>query len=230
MSHRKFGLRAFGLSILAVLGLMAVMAAGAQAEYKVAGVKLTANEAVAVETDETGNLLVPAQELEIKCTEVEGENLTLVPETEVTGKLKFKNCVTFQKKAESKNCKPVEPITAGGKGHLVLNAAKTKTYVLFEPNKNAKNEFEPFTVVHFGELCALGEENPVTGFLAAECLTEALVANKCETEQAKHLLKQAPATEFADELKFGKNPATLDGVAAAKLNGKNATKLFSAVV
>jgi hypothetical protein len=109
--------------------------------------------------------------------------------------------------------------------------------VLFEPNKNGGGAFEPFTIVSFNPAkCALAEENEVTGFLVAECLTEALGtgAKLCENVSGNlvtHLLQQAPAALFpSDVLNFGVNPALLDGVAAAKLSGANINKKWSGVI
>jgi len=224
MSHKRRGLKAFGLSLLAVAGLMAFMAAGAHANWLVEGVELAANENVAVETVVEGKLAVPAKNVEFRCKVVEAEGLKLLAKSEkAEGKVKFKTCLAFELKTgvAVKNCNPKEPIVAGGFALLVLHNAQN--YVLFEPEAN-----KPFTVVEVGELCALTETSEVKGKLVAECLNEALAHVDCNVNELVHRLKPAPAALFeADKLLFGANPATLEGVAAVKLNGVNLNKKWA---
>jgi hypothetical protein len=218
MSFRKNGLKALGLSFLAVLGLMAFMAAGASANWLVEGKELHVTEEVAVKTHVEGNLLVPAQKLEIKCTIVEGKDLLLQAlSTLASGKVAFKGCVTTQNGKLAPNCDPInQPITAGGTAHLILhNGAE---YVLFKPVGGL------FTTVEFDPAkCALVEDSEVTGTLVAECLTEALGAGNCLNEEVAHLLRaHANQALFGAGLFFGENSATLDGIAATALAGKAA--------
>jgi hypothetical protein len=222
MSYRRNGLRALGLSLLAIAGLMAFMAAGAQANWLVNGVELTANESVAAKAHTEGKLAVPAKKIEFRCKEVAGEGLKLVAKSGTAeGKVKFTKCLAFSpigaEGKEQKNCNPKEPITAGGKALLILHNAQN--YVLFEPETG-----KPFTTVEVGELCALTQTSNVTGSLVAECgklVSEKFSHLDCNTSESSHLIQPAPATLFeSDKLSFGASPATLEGIAAVELNGE----------
>jgi hypothetical protein len=223
MSHRKRGLKALGLSFLTALGLMAFMAAGAQANWLVlsAGTQLESNENVTVKTHEDleFKLLVVAQALEILCLTVESDGLKLKGLSVLAeGAVNLRKCKTWQVlkgvNTEQKGCVPSEPILVGGKGGLVLHNSLTWalleviTLLVFNPAK-----------------CALAEENEVTGSLLVECghLTSgAFVAENCATLALTHLLRAAANQALlSDGLFFGANPAVLDGIAAVSLSGPN---------
>jgi hypothetical protein len=229
MSHRKLGLKALGLSFLAALGLMAFMAAGAQANWLVlsATTQLENNENVAVKTHEDleFKLLVAAQGLEILCLTVESDGLKLKGlSTMGEGAVNFRKCKTWQVvhgvNTEQKGCVPKEPILAEGKGKLVLH--NSLTWVLLEPptvgGSLALIEFNPAT-------CALSEDSEITGSLLVECghlTTGAFVAENCATLALTHLFRAAPNQALlSDGLFFDANPAVLDGIAAASLSGRN---------
>ena len=218
----KHGLKALGLMFLAALCLTAFMASSASANWRVAGAENTVNKEVLVSTHEVGTLLVPSLGLAISCPGIKGEDLLLLAKSsETTGKLSFSECTTKVNGVANAKCNPInQPIKAGGKGHLVLIG--TKNLVLFEQT----NEATPFATIEFGAECAVTETNNVTGKLLAECLKGALVAADCSEEEASHLLRQQTRTE--DELKFGKRPASIDGVAKVELAEKG--KLFSGVI
>ncbi len=220
----KHGLKALGLMFLAALCLTAFMSSSASANWRVLGVNIAANKAVSVEKHTTGTLLVPSLGLEISCEKVEGKELVLLTgaTTETTGKLAFSECTTKVSGEPSAKCKPInQPIIAGGKGHVVLIG--TKNLVLFEPTVAGG----AFAKIEFGAECAVTETNEVFGKLLAECLTEGLAAGDCSEELKVHLLKQQIRTE--DELKFGKRPALIDGIAKAFLTNEP-TEKFSGIV
>ena len=227
MSHGKYGLRAFGLVIVAALGLMAFMAAGAQANwlYLEAGkaVELTVAEPVKVAVHEKseGNLLL-SNGIEIRCAVIEGQKLELLPGSPTTatatGSVSFSTCHTFNKGTAASACDPTnQPIIAGGTAKVILHSDK-KNYVLFSPLTG-----QPFTTILFGAKCALVESSEVTGNLVAECghlVTGAFTQEDCATHAVSHLLRQAPAALFpSDKLQFGELGATLDGIAAVELSG-----------
>jgi hypothetical protein len=229
MSHRKRGLKALGLSFLAALGLMAFMAAGAQANWLVlsAGTQLESNENVTVKTHEDleFKLLVAAQALEILCLTVESDGLKLKGLSALAeGAVNFRKCKTWQVvkgvNTEQKGCVPNEPILAGGKGKVVLH--NSLNWALLEPTAVGG----AFTTIVFNPAtCALAEENEVTGSLLSECghLTGgAFVAEDCATLALTHLLRAAANQALlSDGLFFGANGAVLDGIAAASLAGPN---------
>jgi hypothetical protein len=232
MSIRRNGLKALGLSVIAALSLMAFMAAGAQANWLVEGVELKANETVSVAAHTEGKLAVPAKNIEFRCTTIGAEGLKLVASSEkAEGKVKFTGCTAFQISTGTAqaNCKPKEPITAGGFALIILHT-NGQNYILFSPETG-----KPFTTVELPELCALAETSPVTGSLVAECGKLAEVEKKlvfshldCNTSEVTHLIQPASASLFeADKLKFGANPATLAGIAAVKLSGANVNKAWA---
>lgn len=233
MSNRRNGLKAIGLSFLAVLGLMAFMAGGAQANWLAeleAGKELkalTTNETVAASAHTVGKLAVAAKKIEFRCTTLASSGLKLVASSVTAeGKVSFTGCKAFSpigSETEQKNCKPVEPIVAGGKALVVLH--ETKNFVLFEPETTGG----VFTTVEVPELCALTETSKVTGSLVAECLTFATLAKSdCKVGEVTHLIQPTPAGLFpADVLKFGASEATLAGVAATKLSGALATRSWA---
>ncbi len=176
-------LRALGLTVLALCGLTALMAASAQA-----------------------NWLEEGKEIHFQIS---------------TG-------------TEQKNCKPKEPILAGGRALIKLYAL-TKGGVLLNVILFEQEGTKPFTTVTLPELCSLAETSDVTGSLVAECGildAGAFVQEDCNKERVLHLL-QAPAqtgwfesdlkgghVEVQDKLKFGENAATLDGIADVELESK----------
>jgi hypothetical protein len=232
MSHRKNGLRALGLTIVAALGLMAFMAAGAQAHWLIleegkAVVLAGHNEAVTVgKHTEDGTLLIAGVNLEILCQKIEGIDVLIEPGTATTapasGKVAFNECKGIEKSTKKVvgNCAPInQPIEAAGKALVILHT-NAQNYVLFEPESG-----KPFTTIKFSELCALTETTNVTGELVAECgelSAGAFVQEDCNKHQVTHLLRQASETLFPSQLKYGTHVATVDGIATAALaSGKS---------
>jgi hypothetical protein len=222
MSHPKRGLKALGLSLLAALGLMAFMAAGAQANWLILhnGGTSEAKATVSAKAHTEGNLKVEDSfKTEILCSTIAAQELSLGEKsTLAAGKVAFSGCKTWQSGKAQPNCNPAEPITAGGTAHLTLH--NSKNYVVFKPSGAS------FAVVEFGELCALGEEVAVTGSLAAECgwLTGGAFAGlDCNVHQVEGLLRPVvPQSLLSTGLKFGANTASLTGSAGVRL-----TELFN---
>jgi hypothetical protein len=198
MNYRKHGMRALGLSFIAVLGLMAFMAAGAQGAFlylekvgeKIELKTLAVESEPVISAHTTGTLLVTAKNIEFQCPKVESDPAAPVKllgnSTVAHGHLIFSGCEAFEienkvtkvKLTLLKNCVPHSPgqlegkILAGGLAELVLHPANN-TMVLFSPlteiNKEGKKITLPFTTVEVPEACALTETSPVTGTLLAEC-------------------------------------------------------------
>ncbi len=218
MSHRKSGLRALGLSFLAVLGLMAFMAAGASGNWLVELKELHTTDEVVIDNhgESLPILLVAAQKLEIDCHNIEGKDLLLLPlSTLATGEVWFDECLTTQNGKAAPGCDPInQPIKAGGSAHLILH--EKHEYVEFRPD--AKTGI--FTLLQFNpKTCALVEDSEITGKLAAECLSNALGKSleACLKELQIHLLTEAESQPLGAGMFFGENSATLEGIAAVEL-------------
>jgi hypothetical protein len=221
MSYPRGRARALGLSLVVVLGLMALGASGAQGNWLILhnGGTSEAKVSVVVSAQSEGNIKVAdAFTTEILCSTFAAQELVLTEKsTSGSGKVKFSGCKTWQSGKQQANCKPVEPIVAGGETHLVLHNGKN--YLLYLPTSG-----KSFAVVEFGELCALGEEVVVTGDLTFECghlnPPGTWLFLDCSGHQVTHLVRPVvPQSLFAAGIKFGANSATLSGIAAVSLSG-----------
>jgi hypothetical protein len=244
MSYAKHGLRAFGLCLLAALCLMALGAAGAQAEvgWLVNGAFITTKTAIhAVKHAEKDPiLLVPALGAAILCSTLSSDDGLLFTQAEKPGKteglitLLFTTCNSKQNGSPVPACNPAEPITAQVRFHLFLhepNGVKL-TYILFEPDTVG----QPFTTLKFSEECAWGEEAPIGGSFVAECLSEELkkmseisgTPDLCLTDMVHHLIQEAPSQKslFGDGLTFGSLPMQLDGIISLSLSAPNEGKTW----
>jgi hypothetical protein len=238
MSHSKHGLRAFGLCLLAALGLTAFAAASAQATtgWLESGAFIGATKKIhAVIHPLAGGAKhsvldttvgVNNEKVEKLCETLTTEDGLIFAGAAATGliTLKFTNCKTFIGGKESKPCKPVEPIIAKTKFKAILHTGTGndgKTYILFEPHTAGT----PFTTIELKE-CLLGEKVPIEGDLVAECLNSSLAKNTtgtdfCLDDTTHHYIQEAPAKLFElgagtgkfHELKFGIRPANLLGIA-----------------
>ena len=227
MTAKSRGLKVLSLSLLAIAGLMAFMAAGAQASEKswlVLGADIAANQEVEVSRHKEFILDVAEEnELEILCLTVTGDDVLLgAGTTTVAGTLLFTNCKIFQKKEEKTACNKkvnglgkveglLEPIIASGKGLLILH--EKKNYILFEPEITGGN----FAQIRFDPPCALPEVNNVKGSFVFECLTSALAASDCAVEELVHLLQPNEALFPEDKITYGTKAMKLLGVAKAVL-------------
>ena len=231
--NRRFGLKALGLAVMAALALTAFMSSAANATWLKNKVVITANEPVEILNHETGKKLllsVPAKELVIHCELLHSHNantkllaLPNPPQTLAEGELLYSTCETKVKGATSAGCKPKEPIVAKGVIHLILHAGLN--YLLA-----AGKEGAAFATLDFNEeLCTL-PDTKVSGSIVFECLSETLQTkvqtgtDECLKDLVTHLIQPAPTSLFngaeglpKDELLYGINPATLSGIAKAKL-------------
>jgi hypothetical protein len=226
MSYAKSGFRAFGLCLVAALGLMAFSAAGAQATtgWLVGGNFITGDTAIHASAH-TEAILKTKQlgaVVEILCTTLATKEGKLTNGT-VEGliKLEYTNCQTFLGGVVSAVCKPVEPIVALAKFKAILHGTPTLTYLLFEPDGAAGT---PFTIIKFNKPCVLFPSVEVTGSVVAECLNEsletmngeALHRDLCLTDLVHHLIQEVPNQAlFGDGLFVNGEPATLGGIANA---------------
>jgi hypothetical protein len=225
MRHTN-GPQTLALSVLAILSMMAFMAAGAQAEWRIEGKGIAANETIGASAVTEIGIKVPSLELSISCADLITDNGRILSGTgdwDFEGHL-WDKCSTSQGGKTLTGCKPLEPIVAKIKGTLLLHSSLT--YIL--------GEFDPSTVIRFSEeTCALPSENLLNGTFVEECLNEKRETGSklCETEMATHFIQPAPEKSFPEfKLTFGKNSASINGTDAWKLSGTNAGKKWSAVV
>lgn len=244
MRNGKHGLKALGLSFLAALGLMAFMAAGAQAvTWDVAGKELTENgQELDGAPKGEGLLLVPAQNVIIHCknfTVDEGqlivkeikdaEGKTIASPNTAHGGLLFSSCLTLVSGVDQPKCSNdvangITILQAKAKIKPVLHNGSV--YLLAEPLTSGGN----FTQIHYGPECALPLVN-IKGSVLLECENGSLVHRSCSFAAAKQLIKPvANQALLSDELKYGLNPATLDGEAEVFLKGKNEGQTFNALI
>ncbi len=232
MSYAKKGLRVFGVCLVAALGLMAVSAAGAQAQtgWLESGAFITATKTVTA-TIHPLNATAPVEKHLVLSTTTLGANVKLLCENlalddgllfanekaEGLATLLFTTCQTFLNGALSAVCKPSEPITAGVKFHAILHNALT--YLLFEPEVAGT----PFVKIKFpNEECLLSPERSVAGEVVVECLTEDLKSMEeasgkpdlCLSDLKNHLIR-----EVANQKLFGEKVGLTFNGAAAKLEG-----------
>jgi hypothetical protein len=215
MREGKHGLKVLGLCSLAVLGLMALTAATAQAkgEFAILGAAIKSTETIKGAAEGKPAFLVPSLGLEIVC---EGATVEGTIETAGHGEqtLKFSNCTA----PPTPTC-IVEPIVAKFLT-LVLEHAGEK-WLLFTPPTGSK----AFTIIKFksGTGCPLPLTNELTGSFIA------LIG----TESSKQLLefKSDKATQelFGTKYSFGVQPAFLDMSVIWELSGKNAGCKWGAV-
>jgi hypothetical protein len=209
MSKGKTRLGLLALCATAAMAMMAFAASGAQAEARPAwminGNDVTSDLTVSVVlTEDVPTKLLTSSggtPVAIECTEYEVPTALLLAEGKADGEVWFRNCETYLGSEEvlSEPCKPTEPIKAGGTLEIVLHEG--------EPLVKATGTGGTFTTLEFGEECSLPEEVPITGTgWILDCELEA------EEEKLIHLIEEGKAAAAAlGGLKFGKNPATIDG-------------------
>ena len=227
MSNAKRGLRVLGLSLLAAMGAMVFMAAGASAaSFDVnsqSGLHATATGAL----KEEALLLIPGQSnLVIHCaTATVTEGLIYADGTKAHATINYSNCKTLVEGKENVKCAPgilpvkvkILPITHSG-----------KSYLLVEPLTAG----QPFTTFHYNEdTCALPSLPTVTGSVVFECENGSLVQESCATLKVIRLIKPAPAALFpTDTIKYGLFAATLEGEAEVSLTGAHTGQSFEVLV
>jgi hypothetical protein len=232
MSHRlRLSIKKLGASILAALGLMTLMAAGAQAaalwDVLLPREELPFNEAIDIEDLGEGLLSVPAKNLVIHCKKLVDHGALLAAATGTAqGTLLYSECLTLASGVDQPLCKPIEPITAA---FLVLQE-------LAVPNGAVKLLAEhlpgqtKFATLEFPATCALLSKIDLKGSVLLECLSgpshESLLS--CAHDRVAHYLRPT-AAQTGDSLSFGLSPATLSGVVEVKMSGAAyGGKLFNA--
>jgi len=241
MSYTKH-VKAFGLCLVAALGLMAFSAAGAQAQngwLAPGGTFITGNTAVtgSLHTDVLLHGEALGAKVLILCKKLvvdAGLLLNTTAPPEGTATLLFSECETSIDGGVtiSTDCKPTEPITAKVRAKAILH--NSLTYLLFEPEEAGK----PFTTILFGNaLCLLKPSRPVAGSVVVECLTEDLKTmtedpskrDLCLTDLVNHLIQEAPTQSLfgTDGLTFAGKPASLLGIANVVLGAPNAGKTWA---
>jgi hypothetical protein len=247
MRNSKFGLRAFGLALVAALGLMAFMAVAAQAENLEDGGKAgkflvnkaapTVGTTFQVSQIGTGTLLVPTR-VDILCTggTVTGE---FKSSTEALGSAEFTGCTawspvsTFPHVTKLPCTVSTKKEGAGGKAETVIvekaialsKLHNSEPYVLLEEDGAA------FTTIFFeGKECGLPKENIVTGSVVGKVDNNDTVNPTVLLSKAIQELFQV-VTEVegkkvikGDQLKFGALQAFIDAEGTATGTGANAGK------
>jgi hypothetical protein len=225
MRDSKFGLRAFGLALVAALGLMALMAVAAQAENLTDGGKpglflvnkegALAKAGVTFEVNQVGKgtLSVPGRNLGILCEvgTIKGE---FKSDTEALGNASFSKCSAweFVKVEEGKThtnklpCTVTEPIVVE-KAIALPRKHEGAPYVLLQEDPVGSG----FTVIKLtGAECALPKENKVTGTLG-------VAIDNNDTVTPTVLASEAVQTLLGSKLLFGTFPAQLKGEAKGGL-------------
>jgi hypothetical protein len=218
MSKSKTRLGLLALCATAAMAMMAMAgASGAQAAgctaanpnakpcWMLGGANVTANLPVTVNLikDTLVKLLTTSggTPVAIDCLEQKVTKAELLPEGVAHGTILFENCHTYLGAGEelSEPCKPAEPIHAGGTLEIALHEG--------EPLVKATGTEGKFTTLEFGEECSLPEEVSITGTgWILDCEEDP------ETELLTHLIEEGMAAALAlGGLKFGKNPASIDG-------------------
>jgi len=204
MKNSKHWLRAFGLSIMAALGLMAFTAAAAQAGnglFTVGG-SAAAGQSITGEIKVLGELLVPARNLKIVCHKGQILSATLGHKVGL-GNVKFEECLVLDLEGNPiSGCEVTNGKTITTLAQVLAVLGKDgNLYALFEPDVGATSlELTAlFTNVTFepGKGCVLPLTNPVRGSVSA------LVSTGLTSELP--LLEFAPAhqTTTGDGLHYG---------------------------
>jgi hypothetical protein len=226
--------RIIGLAVIAVLAMMALGAASAQAappnwlyrETSSSPLIELGSENIALEKDImlTWSTTVGGTSVVLLCEDVTLEGGVIGAAGTGKGTLKFsKNCETKLNGVTNANCKPAEPIVFTFVDQLFLH--NNLTYDLFSPEAGKT----AFTTLHFSETCLLGEEVPIKGHIVVqECSP-----NDLETHLIKHLLEPAPRSLFQTinkyDLSFGVNAMALDGSVWLKLGGPHIAKEWDGI-
>jgi hypothetical protein len=218
MTRVKRGLTTLGL-LIAALGLMSLMAAGAQAVFDVNGKPVAAELKAKVEARieaNAQNLLLTTnhlgQPLVIHCKELSLTEGTLLSGGVAHATIQYNNstCLTLVNGVDQANC-------SGATG---INILPVK--VIFEPKLHATfgvlllakplTAGSSFTQIDYGPFCSLPPVSP-TGTVAFSC------AGGCAVSKTVHLLTPVADALLGDGLKYGANPATLDGPTEVFLMG-----------
>lgn len=238
------GIRASGLSLIAILGLMAFAGAahaanlsngGVAGEYRVLlGATLVTNTQLNAQlVNGAGTLLVQARNIDILCTAftvLEGEFKSV---TTLLMKLLFEGCGVF----EHNNHAVTIPCHIPG-GHITVTAKllpklhEGKLFVLTVPDTTTKEEEEKkpgvFAKIEYekGEECPLPLIPAITGSVVGEVQEDATPNRVIFNEAIQKLFQVAGA---GDKLLYGANEAFLKGEADAFLRAPHAACKFGVV-
>jgi hypothetical protein len=231
-------LKVFGICLAVALGLMALSAAGVQAQTKgwlIGGSYITATKTFDAEVHPLKatapierHLVLSGEALktkvEILCEKLVVDDGLLFGEasnrenTEGLATLLLSTCTTILNgDFISIPCKPKEPITSNVLFRAILH--NSLTYILFEPDGAGK----PFVSIEFTAPCVLAPSQDVAGSLVVECLAEDLKSMEeasgkpdlCLSDLVHHLIREAPTqTLFGakEGLTFAGKAAKLEGI------------------
>jgi hypothetical protein len=223
---QKHRTRAFGLSLMAVVGLMAFGAVGAQAEtlsdggkagkFAVGGLTTLAKPGVGLTAASVGTVtfLIPARGFDILCKKgvIEAE---FKSESEALGSAEFTECSTWVNVAlglehkESVPCTVAEPIEIE-KMRILPKKHESAPYVLFEEDGAA------FTTLKLsGEACPLPPSNKKTGSFVGKVINNSTAEPSIEFSEEIQKLFQVG--EKGDHLKYGTFEEYIDATFKAKL-------------
>jgi uncharacterized cupredoxin-like copper-binding protein len=234
MGKIKFG-RAFGLSMLAALSLMAAFAVSAQATTDAGAYFLKNKSGVEVpfllatvtgklETGTTALLLSPGRNLTIHCSGLVVNSGALETTTLAHGEVTFSSCTVKAHKGEEIECTVDQPIVAKAeiKPNLHLEKEKTtKLFVTAEPLENlATGIFTKITLK--GAFCPIAATYNITGKVSAEVTANDAVVNLITATEAFSKL-------VGDTLRFGAFEAFLIGKAELELTGAHVGFKFGVV-
>lgn len=242
MRHSKHVLRAFGLSLLAALSLMAVIAAGAQAEnlagtagvFKILGttVEGAAEETATGETVENSVLIVLGLNTEIKCTAIDVTEGKIKASGDANVIILFLGCEAYAISTGEllANCKTVGPEPEKLSGDIKVEALvlvllhNSVTYIKAEPKTGATR----FARIKFEAGCSLTNPIDVTGsaiFNVTQTeVKEPVLSNPGDTTAGKELQSLLQAA-----LSYGVNEAFVKGTAKVKLTGAKTGCTWGAV-
>lgn len=222
MARARFGSRTLGACLLAVLGLSAFMAGGAQGSWLVGEGLLVDEKPLKAQAHNELILNVPSKLLEKLCTEVHlggGSKVSPFPLSYMLLVLHLENCQTISQHKVVPGCKPTEPVVMKAHGTLIHHGGED--YLLLTPDDAVNNRFGrlDFPVA----TCALPDTN-LSGSIVLQCLTQALSqSGTCLSHEKSHLVSEAPSVLFPGHgLLYGASAATLSGILNLELtSGEN---------
>jgi hypothetical protein len=213
MKHRKHGARLLGLLAVAALGVMA-FAASAQAvvpAFLVAALGatklLTSINAVQIGV---GTMLVPGLNFRLSCKKLTLDEGVIENNNDAKGVLLYTGCTTLDNTTLSEiSCEVVEPIKAEA---LFLPAED----VFNEPAVLAENIKALIRLTKVGDLtkpCVLPEDSTVTGQVCLRIVPFTNGTANPWVETSATLQELCKGGGVKDVLKYGGQPATIDGSA-----------------
>lgn len=234
MNYKKRSLRAFGLSILAVLGLMALIAAGAQAgegEWLILttnGLKTLKELSPQLESmtgvqEGTENLLqILGLNIRLYCEKVDVSNAHIVPLGHAKATLELLECkLTDQAGNENHTCL-VHDVAANALGLLVKHpsTAGTQRWILLSP-LSGLTFATPVLLDHLDEECTVSPL-AISGHIVASINTASGAHATELLISTKNTLTLFPN----DVLKFGGQVAHLKLDGLLKLSGTHAGRAW----